>query len=140
MPWRSKSVLQQNTNILYWHGKLLALKEGSPPYALDPDTLETIGLCDFDGQLPSLTFTAHPKFDPKTTEMVCFGYEAKGDGNPDVFYYTVDENERFTETVWLVAPVVGMIHDFGVTKNYVSQPFHSQSSNKAGLIRTCVNL
>jgi carotenoid cleavage dioxygenase-like enzyme len=73
-----------NTNTVYWHGKLLALKEDSPPYAMDPETLETIGLCDFEGQLPSLTFTAHPKFDPESREMVCFGYEAKGDGTPDV--------------------------------------------------------
>ena len=110
-----------NTNIVYWHGKLLALKEDSPPYAMDPDTLETIGLWDFDGQLPSLTFTAHPKFDPNTREMVCFGYEAKGDGTPDVCYYSIDKNGKFTETVWLVAPVCGMIHDFAVTENYVSQ-------------------
>lgn len=109
-----------NTNIVYFQGKLLALKEDSPPYAMDPETLETIGLWDFDGQLPSVTFTAHPKFDPVTREMVCFGYEAKGDGTPDVCYWTVRPDGTFGETVWLVAPVVAMIHDFAVTENYVS--------------------
>ncbi|GAM39443.1 hypothetical protein TCE0_034f10996 [Talaromyces pinophilus] len=68
-----------NTNIVHFNGQLLALKEDSPPYAMDPETLETKGLYDFDGQLPSLTFTAHPKFDPETREMICFGYEAKGE-------------------------------------------------------------
>ena len=29
-----------NTNVVVHHGKLLALKEDSPPYALDPGTLE----------------------------------------------------------------------------------------------------
>lgn len=111
-----------NTNVVYWNGKLLALKEDSPPYALDPDTLETLGLYDFDGQLPSLTFTAHPKFDPETREMICFGYEAKGEGTLDVCYYTFDAHERLTELTWMIAPVCGMIHDFGVTKNYASSP------------------
>lgn len=51
--------------------------------------------------------------------MICFGYEAKGDGTPDVCYYSVGKDGRFNEVVWLVAPVVGMIHDFAVTENWV---------------------
>jgi carotenoid cleavage dioxygenase-like enzyme len=108
-----------NTNIVYWNGKLLALKEDSLPYAMDPATLETLGLWDFDGQLPALTFTAHPKFDPITREMVCFGYEAKGDGTPDICYYVIGKDGKFVETVWLTCPVIAMIHDFAVTENYV---------------------
>ncbi|KAJ5389705.1 uncharacterized protein N7496_000773 [Penicillium cataractarum] len=111
-----------NTNVVYFNGQLLALKEDAPPYALDPATLETKGLYDFEGQLPSLTFTAHPKFDPKTGEMICFGYEAKGDGTPDVCYYNVSPDGKFTEVVWLVAPVAAMIHDFAVTENWVLFP------------------
>lgn len=109
-----------NTNVLYFNGRLLACKEDSPPYSIDPDTLETIGLEDFKGQLPCVTFTAHPKFDEKTKELLCFGYEAKGDGTPDVCYFSIDSTEKFAETVWLVAPVLGMIHDFAVTENWVS--------------------
>ncbi|OJI96472.1 hypothetical protein ASPVEDRAFT_120230 [Aspergillus versicolor CBS 583.65] len=111
-----------NTNVLYFNGKLLACKEDSPPYAMDPETLETMGLYDFDGQLPSVTFTAHPKVDPKSGELVGFGYEAKGDGTPDICYYSVSPGGEFTETVWLVAPVVAMIHDFAVTENWVVFP------------------
>lgn len=109
-----------NTNVVYFNGRLLALKEDAPPYALDPDTLETQGLYTFDGQLPSLTFTAHPKFDPGTNEMICFGYEAKGDGTPDVCYYRIAPDGKFLEVVWMTAPVVAMIHDFAVTENWVS--------------------
>lgn len=111
-----------NTNVVFFNGQLLALKEDSPPYAMDPVTLETKGLYDFEGQLPSLTFTAHPKFDPVTGEMICFGYEARGDGTPDVCYYTVSPTGQFTEVVWLVSPVVAMIHDFAVTDNWVCEP------------------
>lgn len=108
-----------NTNILYFNGRLLACKEDSPPFSLDPETLETIGLEDFDGQLPCVTFTAHPKFDEATKELLCFGYEAKGDGTPDVCYFSIDSIGKITETVWLIAPVVAMIHDFAVTENWV---------------------
>ncbi|KAK4155410.1 putative lignostilbene dioxygenase [Chaetomidium leptoderma] len=115
-----------NTNVVHFNGKLLALKEDAPPYALDPESLETLGPHTFDGQLPSLTFTAHPKFDPDTGEMICFGYEARGDGTPDVCYYRIAADGTFLETVWLVAPVVAMIHDFAVTENWVVFPIIPQ--------------
>ncbi|KAJ0361554.1 hypothetical protein COL26b_013678 [Colletotrichum chrysophilum] len=108
-----------NTNIYYFNKSLLAIKEDAAPYLMDPVTLETKGPCDFDGQLPSLTFTAHPKLDPVTGELVCFGYEAKGDGTPDVCYFSIDADGKFNQTVWLIAPVVGMIHDFAVTDNWI---------------------
>ncbi|KAF4965563.1 hypothetical protein FSARC_6648 [Fusarium sarcochroum] len=109
-----------NTNIFYFNKVLLAIKEDAPPFAMDPITLETFGLHNFNGQLPSLTFTAHPKLDPRTGELVCFGYEAKGDGTPDICYYTIDPDGTFTQVVWLVSPVVGMIHDFAVTENWMA--------------------
>ncbi|KAK1993947.1 carotenoid oxygenase [Colletotrichum falcatum] len=115
-----------NTNVVYFNGFLLAIKEDAPPYRMDPDTLETAGLYDFDGQLPSCTFTAHPKLDPVSGEFVCFGYEAKGDGTPDVCYFTIGPDGKLLETVWLVAPVVGMIHDFAVTENWVLFPMIPQ--------------
>ncbi|OGM40357.1 lignostilbene dioxygenase [Aspergillus bombycis] len=115
-----------NTNIVFFNGQLLALKEDSPPYAMDPHTLDTKGLYNFEGQLPSVTFTAHPKFDPKTGEMVCFGYEAKGDGTPDICYYQVGRGGKFSDICWLVAPVCAMIHDFAVTENWVLFPLIPQ--------------
>ncbi|KAJ4024715.1 hypothetical protein NW766_000955 [Fusarium irregulare] len=115
-----------NTNIFYFNKVLLAMKEDAPPFAMDPITLKTFGVHDFNGQLPSLTFTAHPKLDPQTGELVCFGYEAMGDGTPDVCYYSIDPDGTFNQTVWLVSPVVGMIHDFAVTENWVLFPIIPQ--------------
>lgn len=114
-----------NTNILFWRGMLLATKEDGPPFAMDPVTLETIGRYDFEGQIRSPTFTAHPKFDPDTGEMVCFGYEAGGDGHDascDIVVYTVAANGKKTEETWYKAPFCGMIHDCGISKNYVVLP------------------
>ncbi|KAJ5915765.1 lignostilbene dioxygenase [Penicillium verhagenii] len=115
-----------NTNVVFFNGQLLALKEDSPPYAMDPNTLETKGLYDFEGQLPSLTFTAHPKFDYKTSEMTCFGYEAKGDGTPDICYYQISQEGKLSDICWFVAPVCAMIHDFAVTENWAIFPLIPQ--------------
>lgn len=123
-----------NTNVLYFNGRLLACKEDSPPYSLDPETLETIGLEDFDGQLPSMTFTAHPKID--RGELYGFGYEAKGDGTPDICYFSIDAQGKFMETVWLVSPVVAMIHDFALTENWVSR-FNFWSKHDLTSFRCC---
>ena len=58
-----------NTSMLWHHGKLYALKESGRPYELDPATLATLGERDFNGQLHSKTFTAHPKLDPRHWRM-----------------------------------------------------------------------
>ena len=59
-----------NTSVLWHNGKLYALKESQRPMEIDPETLETRGLWDFNGKLKSKTFTAHPKVDPQTGESI----------------------------------------------------------------------
>lgn len=86
---------------------------------MDPETLETIGVETFDGQLESATFTAHPKIDVKTGEMITFGYEAKGLATNDICYFQIGPDGVFTDTVWFKQPRLGMIHDFAVTQNWV---------------------
>ena len=58
-------------------GKLFALEEGHRPFALDPETLAAQGFWDFDGAFRGARFTAHPKIDPETGEMVFFAYLAQ---------------------------------------------------------------
>ncbi|KAK4235019.1 putative carotenoid oxygenase protein [Achaetomium macrosporum] len=127
-PWTDnesvKGVIRtaSNTNVVFWRGVLLAMKEDGPPFAMDPVSLETLGRYDFEGQILSPTFTAHPKFDPDTGEMVCFAYEAGGDGadcSVDVAVWTIDRDGRKTEECWYKAPFAGMIHDCGISENYV---------------------
>ncbi|KAK8019704.1 hypothetical protein PG990_004842 [Apiospora arundinis] len=115
-----------NTNITFWRGVLLASKEDGPPFAMDPTTLETLGRYDFEGQITSPTFTAHPKFDPDTGDMVCFAYEAGGNGadcSVDVAVWTIGAQDgKVKDEVWFQAPFAGMIHDCGVSANYVVLP------------------
>ena len=111
-----------NTTPLVWEGKLLALREDSPPIALDPITLETEGAWDFHGTLRGPTFTAHPKVDPGTGQMIAFGFAAKGLFTRDVVYYEVSPAGRITHEVWFEAPYHCMLHDFGVTQDYAVFP------------------
>ncbi|MFO7276192.1 MAG: carotenoid oxygenase family protein [Pseudomonadota bacterium] len=103
-------------------GKLFALKEDSLPYEIDPVTLETIGRYDFNGQYKSLTFTAHPKTDPFSGEMVCYGYEATGLLSDDLFVYTIDRTGQITREWRLKVPYVSMMHDMALTQKHILFP------------------
>ena len=59
-------------------GKLWALKEDSPALIMDPATMETDDFETLEGAMKSQTFTAHPKIDPATGNMVAIGYAASG--------------------------------------------------------------
>lgn len=111
-----------NTNVVFHAGRLLALKEDSPPLAMDPLTLETGGYVDFDGALKSATFTAHPKIDPVNGEMIAFGYSATGIASNDVAYHVIDAQGRIVHEAWFEMPYPGLLHDFGVTQDYVVFP------------------
>ncbi|HEY9812184.1 MAG TPA: carotenoid oxygenase family protein, partial [Candidatus Sericytochromatia bacterium] len=68
-----------NTSVLGLPDKLLALWEGGNPYALDLETLETIGLDDLGGLDQGIAYSAHPKVDPNTGEIFNFGISVKKD-------------------------------------------------------------
>ena len=110
-----------NTHVVYYAGNLLALKEDSPPVLMDPNTLETLDdYHTFNDKLTSQTFTAHPKFDPVSGEMIAFGYEAKGFATDDVAVYTFNPRGEVTWEAWIKVPYVGMIHDFAATQNHIA--------------------
>ena len=107
-----------NTNAYFFGGYLFGLKEDSPPVAMDANTLETFGYHDFDGQVTSPTFTAHPKVDPVSGAMCCFGYAAKGLLTKDMVYYEITPEGKKTREVWFEIPYYCMMHDFGLTQDY----------------------
>lgn len=118
-----------NTSLEVHAGMLFGLKEDSVPYRIDPRTLETLGPWDFNGAYNSQTFTAHPKIDPVTGEMLTFGYEATGLGTTDLFYYVIDRSGAVTREVRLKMPMLTMIHDWAVTERHVIFPVFGYVSN-----------
>jgi len=107
-----------NTNIVFHAGRLLALEEAHPPFAMEPETLASRGYVDYGGR-----FTAHPKFDPETGEMVFFSYSTGEMPFTNVVSYgVVDASGHLTRREDFEAPYCSMIHDFMVTKNHVLIP------------------
>ena len=112
-----------NTNVVPHAGQLLAMKEDGPPYAMDPQTLETKQLWDWNGQMTATTFTAHPKIDPHNGDLIGYAYAAKGEASPTTSpIYTFDKYGKKTREIWFKGPHPGMIHDCGVSENYIVLP------------------
>jgi len=111
-----------NTTPVFHGGKLLALKEDSLGWELDPATLETIGQYNFDGKLKSQTMTAHTRLDPETGELFWFGYEAGGLATTDVAYWKADKDGKLVNEQWFQVPYCAMMHDFQVTKEHAIFP------------------
>ncbi|MEQ8859091.1 MAG: carotenoid oxygenase family protein [Pseudomonadales bacterium] len=59
-----------NTTIQPWAGRLVSGWEGGRPYALDPESLETIGEETFGGALPDAAFLAHVRIDTEAHRLI----------------------------------------------------------------------
>ena len=112
-----------NTTAMSHAGRLYALKEDDHPYEMNPDTLETIGRSDMGGQIRSTTFTAHPKVDPITNELLAFAYQAKGDGTRDAVFYLFDKTGKKINEIWFEMPYAACVHDFAITDEWIVFPF-----------------
>jgi carotenoid cleavage dioxygenase len=111
-----------NTTAFAFGGKLLALKEDSLPYKIDPISLETRGLFDFGGAVDSVTFTAHPMVDGRTGEMVAFGYQARGNYTKDCHIWTFRADGSLRHEIRIQVPWLDMIHDMAITENHIILP------------------
>ena len=111
-----------NTTPVILAGRLYATKEDGLPYRIDPNTLATLGPEDFGGRWQSQTFTAHPKLDPQTGELIAFGYEASGLATRDVFLCTFDRSGAMHAPMRFDVPHVTMLHDIAITSDHVIIP------------------
>jgi carotenoid cleavage dioxygenase-like enzyme len=107
-----------NTHIVYHAGKLVALQEGSNPFEVDKNDLSSKGWVETGGR-----FTAHPKMDPDSGEMLWFAYSSgEGPLNPYLDYGISDASGRIMRRDRFKAPYCSMVHDFIVTQNYTAFP------------------
>ncbi|WP_445253190.1 carotenoid oxygenase family protein [Nostoc sp. 106C] len=103
-----------NTALIWHAGQILALNEGGVPHAIKLPELGTIGEYTYNGKLVS-AFTAHPKVDPVTGEMMFFGYSFMP---PYLQYSIVSAAGELLQTVPIDIPQPVMMHDFAITENY----------------------
>jgi all-trans-8'-apo-beta-carotenal 15,15'-oxygenase len=112
-----------NTNVIYWGGKLLALWEAARPYRLEPHSLETIGLDNFDGILqPGDVFSAHPRIDPHSQfnqgRPSLVNFAVKPGVSTTITIYEFDEKGKLITSYERIVPGFAFIHDFVLTPNY----------------------
>jgi carotenoid cleavage dioxygenase len=103
-----------NTNVVHHAGRFLALWEAGPPTEVTID-LDTIGIHDFDGRLDG-AFTAHPKVDPRTGEMLAFAYNPFA---PYLRYHQIDANGTLARSVDIDLPEAVVMHDLAITERFV---------------------
>ncbi|MGD9801274.1 MAG: carotenoid oxygenase family protein [Parvularculaceae bacterium] len=105
-----------NTDVIVHNGRLLALWYVSgQPVAVDAETLETIGVEDFGGDLPN-NVSAHSKVDPRTGELVFFDYTLY---EPKMSIGTISTDNRLIHFQEVSVPGPRLPHDMGLTENYV---------------------
>jgi all-trans-8'-apo-beta-carotenal 15,15'-oxygenase len=106
-----------NTNVIYQGDKLLALWEASAPYRLNPATLATEGIETFAGGISaSQPFTAHPRRDPHTGDLIAFGVRAAQ--NSTLLFYRLDSRGRLVEKRDYRLRGFAFLHDFVWTPRY----------------------
>jgi carotenoid cleavage dioxygenase-like enzyme len=103
-----------NTNVIRHAGRTLALMEGAPPTELSRE-LETIGEYDYDGRLQG-SMTAHPKWDPTTSELLFIGYSPFA---PFLRFHVADATGALVRSVDIDLPRSVMMHDFAATRGHI---------------------
>lgn len=104
-----------NTSLIWHADRLLTLWEGGEPHALQLPSMATVGPYTYGGKLAS-AFTAHPKVDAVTGEMMFFGYSLTQP--PYLQYSVVSAQGELLRTLPIELPVGVMMHDFAITENY----------------------
>jgi len=111
-----------NTNVVYWGGKLRALWEAAEPHALDPRTLETLGLDTLDGVLkPGDAFAAHPRIDPGCAadgDACLVNFSIKPGLSSTITLYEFAPDGKLLQKYAHSTPGFAFIHDFAITPHY----------------------
>jgi len=103
-----------NTAFAFHNNTLYALHEPSQPTVIELPSLATRGPTDFDGKLTH-PFTAHPKIDQRSGEMMAYGYSFQA---PFVTYSVIDKAGHLVHSTPITIPRSIFMHDFAATENH----------------------
>jgi len=103
-----------NTAFAFHNNTLYALHEPSQPTVIELPSLATRGPTDFDGKLTH-PFTAHPKIDQLSGEMMAYGYSFQA---PFVTYSIIDKTGRLVHSTPITIPRSIFMHDFAATAKH----------------------
>lgn len=117
---RAKILLETPANVsLYpFAGRLLAFGEQALPYALDGETLATLGECNFSGHFNAMTpLSAHPKLDRASGHLCNFGIAYLG-GLAKLNYSEVNDQLQPVLRGSCVLKGANYIHDFAISPRF----------------------
>ena len=104
-----------NTDVVPFGDRLIALWYlTGAAYAVDPVSLSTLGVEDFDGTLRG-DMSAHAKVDARTGELMFFDY---GPAPPYMRYGVVGREGRVTNLVDIDLPGPRLPHDMAITERH----------------------
>jgi carotenoid cleavage dioxygenase len=123
-----------NTDVIAYGGKALASWYlAGTPYRIDPVTLQTLGPAEFVRGTPGGGFSAHPKVDEHTGELLYFDY---GHEHPYMWYGVVDAGGKLSHHVPIELPGSRLPHDMAITEHYSIlhdlPVFHDEAAWRAG--------
>lgn len=103
-----------NTDIKYHAGRLISMwYRSGMPYALDPDTLETLGTADYGGAITRIS--AHSRPDEHTGELLFFDYGLEA---PYMQYGVIGPDRQLRHKIDVPLPGPSLPHDMAITEHY----------------------
>lgn len=106
-------------NVIPWQDTLLCLSDTSPPTAIDMSDFSYLGEYNFSNTLSGgVTFTAHPKKDPRSGLFYAYGITRSLSPNLEIYEIDprIDQSKRLHSYKLDHIP---MVHDMIVTENYI---------------------
>ncbi|OAE33836.1 hypothetical protein AXG93_3559s1020 [Marchantia polymorpha subsp. ruderalis] len=107
-----------NTSIYVHGGRVFAASENNLPYEINVSDLSTVGVFDFKGAWSMDNFTAHPKIDPKTKELIGQGFSVTEKPHNAVGVISAD-GETLIHEIGLDSGRTCLNHDLAITERYI---------------------
>jgi carotenoid cleavage dioxygenase-like enzyme len=103
-----------NTDVKYHAGRLITMwYRSGMPYAVDPYTLETLGVADYEGAFAKIS--AHSRPDEHTGELLFFDYSLTA---PYMQYGVIGADRKLKHKIDIPLPGPRLPHDMAVTEHY----------------------
>lgn len=104
-------------NVARMGERAVALTETPMPVEFDPQTLDTVGVVDYDDDLGGVTSTAHPHADPRTGDLVNFSLAFGRRSEYRVYRQREGMARELIAAVGSDRP--GYLHSFAITERHV---------------------
>lgn len=120
IPQSKLKIANANINVAKLDEQLVALYEVHLPVKFDPETLETLGVLNYQDELPKeqCWTSAHPHYDAKRKETINYLIEF-GRNSFYTFYRIADGSNKRELIAQIPVEEPSYMHSFAVTQNYL---------------------